>query len=134
VAARSPSSTPSSPLKEYPRPADTGVVDAARRQAILVRYRARSRQIDELAARHHHHGTEAEDAIWRQRWAELDLTRRELEVLRLIADGEANRQIAQRLTVSEETVKSHMRNILARLEARSRAHAVAIALRHGLIS
>jgi two-component system, NarL family, response regulator len=110
------------------------VVDAVRRQETLVRYRARASQIEELAARHHHVEAPGDEAIWRQRWAELDLTRRELEVLRLIADGEANREIAQRLSVREETVKSHMRNIFARLHARSRAHAVAIALRHGLIS
>jgi DNA-binding CsgD family transcriptional regulator len=55
-------------------------------------------------------------------------------VLQLIADGHANQEIAQQLLIGEETVKSHMRNIFARLQARSRAHAVAIALRHGLIS
>jgi DNA-binding NarL/FixJ family response regulator len=110
------------------------LVDAGRRQEILVRYRARSRQLEKSAARHHYVETAAEEASSRQRWAELDLTKRELEVLRLIADGEPNRDIARRLSVGEETVKSHMRNILARLQARSRAHAVAIALRHGLIS
>jgi DNA-binding NarL/FixJ family response regulator len=107
------------------------MVDAGR-QEILVRYRARARQIETSAARHQYPETAAEEATWRQRWAELDLTRRELEVL-LIADGEANREIAQRLFVSDETVKSHVRNIFARLQARSRVHAVAIALRHGLL-
>jgi DNA-binding CsgD family transcriptional regulator len=121
-------------LKGYQRPADTRVVDAGRRHEILVRYRARSRQIEKLAARHHYGETAAEEATWRQRWAELDLTKRELEVLQLIADGEANREIAQQLFIGEETVKSHLRNIFAKLQARSRAHAVAIALRHGLIS
>jgi DNA-binding NarL/FixJ family response regulator len=118
------------------RLADTGVVDAARRQEILVRYRARSREFEKSAARHRHGETAAEEATSRQRWAELELelTNRELEVLQLIADGEPNREIAQQLYVSEETVKSHMRNIFARLHARSRAHAVAIALRQGLIS
>jgi DNA-binding NarL/FixJ family response regulator len=110
------------------------VVDVGRRQEILVRYRARSREIEELAARHQYGVMAAEEATWRQRWAELDLTRRELEVLQLIADGETNREIAQQLFIGDETVKSHMRNIFARLQARSRAHAVAIALRHGLIS
>jgi ATP/maltotriose-dependent transcriptional regulator MalT len=55
-------------------------------------------------------------------------------VLQLIADGHANPQIARQLLIGEETVKSHMRSIFARLQARSRAHAVAIALRDGLIS
>jgi DNA-binding NarL/FixJ family response regulator len=109
-------------------------VDAGRRQEILVRYDARSRQIENSAARHRHVETAAEEASSRQRWAELDLTKRELEVLQLIADGEPNREIAQQLYVGEETVKPHVRNILARLQARSRAHAVAIALRHGLIT
>jgi DNA-binding NarL/FixJ family response regulator len=121
-------------LKGYLRPADTGLVEAGRRQEILVRYRARSREIEQSAARHRYVERAAEEATWRQRWAELDLTKRELEVLQRIADGEPNREIAQQLHVSEETVKSHMRNIFARLQARSRAHAVAIALRHGLIS
>ena len=109
-------------------------MDAGRRREILVRYQARSRQIEDLAARHHHGETAAEEATSRQRWAELDLTKGELEVLQLIADGHANREIAKQLFVSQETVKSHVRNILARLQARSRSHAVAIALRHGLIS
>jgi DNA-binding NarL/FixJ family response regulator len=109
-------------------------MDAARRQEILVRYRARSHAIEESAARHRYIETAVNEATSRQRWAELDLTKRELEVLQLIADGEPNREIAQRLSVSEETVKSHMRGIFARLQTRSRAHAVAIALRHDLIS
>jgi DNA-binding NarL/FixJ family response regulator len=109
-------------------------VDAGRRNEILVRYHSRSRQIEKSAARHRYGGTAAEEATSRQRWAELDLTRRELEVLQLIADGHANHQIAQRLFVGQETVKSHVRNILAKLQARSRSHAVAIALRHDLIS
>jgi DNA-binding NarL/FixJ family response regulator len=112
------------------------VVDAGRRQEILVRYLARSRQIERTAARHHYVEyveTEAEEATSRQRWAELDLTKRELEVLQLIAEGQANREIAQQLVLAPETVKSHVRNLLAKLHARSRSHAVAIALRHGLI-
>jgi DNA-binding NarL/FixJ family response regulator len=109
-------------------------MDAGRRQEILVRYVARSREIEDAAARHYSVETVAEEPTSRQRFAELDLTKRELEVLRLIADGQSNREIARQLFVSEETVKSHMRNVLARLQARSRANAVAIALRHGLIS
>ncbi len=60
-------------------------------------------------------------------------TRRELEVLQLIADGLGNREVADRLLLSEETVKSHVRHILEKFQANSRAHAVAVALRRGLI-
>ena len=60
-------------------------------------------------------------------------TMRELEVLHLISDGLVNREIGTRLFLSEETVKSHVRHLLAKLEARSRAHAVAVGFRRGLI-
>ena len=61
------------------------------------------------------------------------MTRREIEVLQLVADGLVNREIGQRLFLSEETVKSHVRHLLAKLQARSRAHAVAVGYRRGLI-
>ena len=51
---------------------------------------------------------------------------REIEVLQLVADGLVNREIGERLFLSEETVKSHVRHLLAKLQARSRAHAVAV--------
>ena len=60
-------------------------------------------------------------------------TAREIEVLQLISDGLVNREIGQRLFLSEETVKSHVRHLLAKLQARSRAHAVSIGFRRGLI-
>jgi DNA-binding NarL/FixJ family response regulator len=62
-----------------------------------------------------------------------DLTPREIEVLRLIAGGNANKEIAGRLTISEETVKSHVTNILAKLGANDRTHAVTTALKRGII-
>src|SRR6476646_9620027 len=58
---------------------------------------------------------------------------REIAVLQLVADGFANREIGLSLQVSEETVKSHIRNLLAKLEASNRAHAVSIAIRRGFI-
>ena len=61
-------------------------------------------------------------------------TRREIEVLQLVADGLVNREIGTRLFLSEETVKSHVRHLLAKLQARSRAHAVAVGFRRGLIA
>src|SRR5713101_8151819 len=62
-----------------------------------------------------------------------DLTSRELDVLRLIAAGNANKEIAGQLSITEETVKSHVTNILAKLGANDRTHAVTLALRRGII-
>jgi DNA-binding NarL/FixJ family response regulator len=61
------------------------------------------------------------------------LTPREREILQLLADGMSNADVAQRLFISQETVKSHVRHILAKLEADTRTHAVAIALRDAMI-
>jgi DNA-binding NarL/FixJ family response regulator len=61
------------------------------------------------------------------------LTAREREILQLLADGMSNADAAQRLFISQETVKSHVRHILAKLEADTRTHAVAIALRDAII-
>ena len=60
-------------------------------------------------------------------------TARETEVLQLIAEGLVNREIGKALFLSEETVKSHVRHLLAKLQARSRAHAVAVGFRRGII-
>jgi DNA-binding NarL/FixJ family response regulator len=65
--------------------------------------------------------------------AEDDLTSREIEVLRLIAAGNANKEIANQLSIAEETVKSHVTNILAKLHAKDRTHAVTTALKRGFI-
>ncbi|MGB7589447.1 MAG: response regulator transcription factor [Solirubrobacterales bacterium] len=61
------------------------------------------------------------------------LTRRQLEILQLIANGGSTRAAARQLGLSEETVKTHTKNAVARLGARNRTHAVAIALRESLI-
>jgi LuxR family maltose regulon positive regulatory protein len=63
-----------------------------------------------------------------------ELTRRELEVLQLIAAGRHNREIAQDLFVTIDTVKKHASHILAKLDATSRTHAVVRARELGLIS
>jgi NarL family two-component system response regulator LiaR len=63
-----------------------------------------------------------------------DLTEREMEVLRLLAHGRTNREIAGDLVVSEETVKTHVGNILAKLHLAHRTQAVIHALQQGLIS
>jgi DNA-binding NarL/FixJ family response regulator len=61
------------------------------------------------------------------------LTAREREILKLLADGMSNADVAAKLFISQETVKSHVRHILAKLEADTRTHAVAIALRDSII-
>jgi DNA-binding NarL/FixJ family response regulator len=61
------------------------------------------------------------------------LTAREIEVLSLIASGKANKLIANALSISEETVKGHVKNILSKLEATDRTHAVTIGLKRGII-
>jgi len=65
--------------------------------------------------------------------AEDDLSSREIEVLRLVAAGNANKEIARKLFIAEETVKSHITNILAKLHANDRTHAVTTALKRGII-
>jgi len=63
-----------------------------------------------------------------------ELSYREIEVLRLIAAGNSNKGIADRLSIGETTVKSHVTNILSKLSANDRAHAVVIGLKRGIIS
>lgn len=62
-----------------------------------------------------------------------DLTSRELEVLRLIRDGYRNKQIADHLAIAETTVNFHIKNLVGKLGANDRTHAVIIALRRGLL-
>jgi DNA-binding NarL/FixJ family response regulator len=61
------------------------------------------------------------------------LTPREVDVLRRVARGNANKEIAAQLSLTEETVKSHLKSILAKLSANDRTHAVAIGLKRGII-
>jgi DNA-binding NarL/FixJ family response regulator len=65
--------------------------------------------------------------------ADDDLTQREIDVLRLIAAGNSNKLIADQLSIGEATVKSHVTNILSKLGANDRAHAVTIGLKRGII-
>jgi DNA-binding NarL/FixJ family response regulator len=62
-----------------------------------------------------------------------DLTPREIDVLRLIAAGNGNKQIADQLSIGEASVKSHVANIFSKLGANDRAHAVTIGLKRGII-
>jgi DNA-binding NarL/FixJ family response regulator len=61
------------------------------------------------------------------------LTSREIDVLRLIAGGNANKLIGDRLSITEETVKGYVKNILSKLGASDRTHAVTVALKRGII-
>ncbi|HTF67789.1 MAG TPA: response regulator transcription factor [Edaphobacter sp.] len=65
---------------------------------------------------------------------EDELSSREIEVLRLIAAGNSNKEIADQLSIGEATVKSHVTNILSKLSANDRAHAVTIGLKRGIIA
>jgi DNA-binding NarL/FixJ family response regulator len=61
------------------------------------------------------------------------LTTRELAVLQLVADGQRNKEVAARLSISEDTVKMHLRNVMQKLEVNDRTHAVMVAVRRGFI-
>ena len=108
-------------------------MDAAQRNEILTRYREHSARFESVAARRE---AVAEVIPFHAALQELEQepTAREIEVLQLISDGLVNREIGVRLFLSEETVKSHVRHLLAKLQARSRAHAVAVGFRRGLIN
>jgi DNA-binding CsgD family transcriptional regulator len=108
-------------------------VEAAERNEILSRYADHVRRFDEVASRLQ---SAAEVIPIREprRQLEQTLTARELEMLQLISEGLTNREIGRRLSLSEETVKVHIRHLFARLQARSRAHAVAIGFRRGIVA
>jgi DNA-binding NarL/FixJ family response regulator len=111
-------------------------VDAAQRKEILTRYVGHTRRFDKAAAtrRRGNGGGEVIPFTGSLQQLEQEPTMRETEVLQLISDGLVNREIGERLFLSEETVKSHVRHLLAKLQARSRAHAVAVGFRRGLIT
>ena len=108
-------------------------MDAAARDEILNRYRDHERRFDAAAVRRANGTAQVVPLRTPARPNAQEPTSREIQVLQLISDGLANREIGDRLYLSEETVKSHVRHLLAKLEARSRAHAVAVGFRRGLI-
>jgi DNA-binding NarL/FixJ family response regulator len=114
-------------LKRPHAGADSHPVDAAERKQILSRYIGHTRRFDEVAARRQSGDAEVIPFSGPLRELEQEPTARETE-------GLVNREIGQRLFLSEETVKSHVRHLLAKLQARSRAHAVAVGFRRGLIN
>jgi DNA-binding NarL/FixJ family response regulator len=90
-------------------------------EAIRVVHAGKKRLSGEVAAEIAEHAT---DDV---------LTPREIDVLRLIAEGNANKEIAGKLSLTEETVKGHVKNILAKLGVNDRTHAVTIGLKRGII-
>jgi DNA-binding CsgD family transcriptional regulator len=100
-------------------------VDAAERKEILFRYVSHSRRFDEVAVKRGQGNAEVIPFAAPLRELGQEPTARESEVLQLISEGLVNREIGHRLLLSEETVKSHVRHLLAKPQARSRAHAVA---------
>jgi DNA-binding CsgD family transcriptional regulator len=106
-------------------------VDTPRRIEILRRHTGHSRRLQAVAAPDSRHGA---GTFPFTAPSEHEPTPREVEVLQLISTGLVNREIGTILAVSEETVKSHVQHLLAKLRARSRAHAVAIGFRRGILS
>src|SRR5512141_3172573 len=109
-------------------------MDAAQRDEILTRYREHSARFESVAARRDAAVAEVIPFPQPRREPQQEPTARELAALQLISDVLVNREIGVRLFLSEETVKSHVRHLLAKLQARSRAHAVAVGFRRGLIA
>jgi PAS domain S-box-containing protein len=122
-----------------------GIAPLRRRDgdAVLVRYQARAASaanVDLVVCVAHPRRvlpaelTPQEAAARRPRSRDnRELTDRELEIVQLMADGFENEEISGQLYISIETVKSHVRRVLQKLDARSRTHAVSLAHRRGLI-
>ena len=117
------------------------MLTSQQRDRILSAYRGHARRFDAIAAdRERREGVRrrpsestAAEARASSRLRGHSLSARELGVLTLISSGFTNSEIGRRLTISEETVKSHTAGILKKLEARNRAHAAAIGVRRGLV-
>lgn len=112
-------------------------MDAARRRAILAHYAAHADAFERLASRPHLQTRPF--AVVGDVAPVVDLhpdvlpSEREIAVLAEIAAGASNIEIAHHLFISEETVKTHVRHLLVKLEAHNRAHAVAIGYQRGLL-
>jgi two-component system, NarL family, response regulator len=116
---------------------DVQVLSALRSgaQAYLLKSTLRRELLDTIRAVYNGQKRIAPDvaAQLAEHAADDPLTSRELEVLGLIAAGKANKLIASDLAITEETVKGHVKNILSKLGASDRTHAVTIALKRGII-
>jgi DNA-binding CsgD family transcriptional regulator len=109
-------------------------MDAYTRQEILSRYRAYASQFDAVAAARRTQPDVPVPTLVPRPTMQPSATGRELDVLQLMSDGLTNREIARRLSISEETAKTHVRNILAKFHAASRAHAVSVGFRAELVA
>ena len=116
---------------------DVQVIRALRAGACgyLLKSHLRKELLDAIRAVHAGHKRIPPDvaAQLAQHATDESLSPREIEVLRLVAAGNANKQIAALLSITEETVKGHLKNILAKLGANDRTHAVTIGLKRGII-
>jgi DNA-binding NarL/FixJ family response regulator len=112
-------------LKDTPPERIIAAVHTIAAGEILIAPRITHRLIETYA---HHHRTVA-----RRQPRLADLTTRETEVLRLVGTGLSNTQIAERLVLSEATVKTHVKHIMAKLQLVSRAQAVVVAYESGLV-
>lgn len=110
-------------LAENAPPAEIAAAIVAAAQELTVLTQAQARQWIARADRNVQQGAMAIEA----------LTAREVQVLRMMADGRGNKQIAAQLDISDHTAKFHVAQILAKLGAGSRAEAVAIGMRRGLV-
>jgi len=116
------------------------------RERMLSAYRVHAERFTAIAAKRARRSSvlassdTADRPIMQEPSAELrpetsaELSTREVDVLTLMASGRSNGEVGARLLISEETVKTHVRHVLAKLRARNRAHAVALAFRRGLIT
>jgi ATP/maltotriose-dependent transcriptional regulator MalT len=111
-------------------------MNATRRTQILDAYKGHARRFDKIAACRLA-GVETDPCLDPVADPENEiegLSGRQLEVLVLVANGLSNQEICTRLDVTLETVKTHVVHILQRLRARTRAHAVGIGYKHGLLA
>src|SRR2546423_91547 len=128
------------PAHRLPAPAaDDGEVDATLRAEILRRYAAHSQRFDRHAQSRRRRGLAPVDPEPGTDRTQLpargtEVTRAELRVLESIAEGLTDKEIAAREQLSEFTVKSHVRSLFRKLPARNRPHAVATAVRSGVLA
>ena len=102
---------------------------------VLERYRARVREFDTIAARVTSSFSPSLPTVVHDDGSLDDAgpSEREIEVLDLVSQGFSNKQIATRLFLAEDTVKTHLVSLRRKLDARNRAHAVTLGFRRGLL-
>jgi DNA-binding NarL/FixJ family response regulator len=104
-------------------------------QAYVLKGMVRKDLLETIRAVHQGHKRVQPDVAMQiaNHTADISLSARELGVLELIAAGHSNKAIGARLSINEETVKGHVKNILAKLGARDRTHAATMAFRRGIL-